>query len=101
MSSWSSSSLAASDGNMRKSLLNPSKKKSKQDKMVKKMFGSKNSKSPIGRKFMKSGKDTGKTAPISANNVGPSDEEFDDMLGSSVTNNSNKKKSSTKKKFYG
>lgn len=101
MSTWNSSSLVANDNpKKRKGLLS---RPSKQDKMSKKMFGrSKSGKNPqIGKKFKSKGRGVGDKSSKKVSMIGPSDEEFDDMMESTVTNNPNKKKSSITKKFFG
>lgn len=94
MAAYNSSSLVARDG---PSIFKTSNsKKSKQDKMVKIMFKSKHGKAPIGKKFRKHGKDVGNKKPITAKGVGPSEEEFDNMI-----NETSKVKKGAKRKFFG
>lgn len=94
MAAWNSSSLAASDG---KGIFKTTKsKKSKQDKMTKMMFGHKGGKAPLGKKFMKKGKGVGSKTSVSAKGIGPSEEEFDNMM----TDSSKTPKKGASRKFF-
>ena len=97
MAAYHTSSLVARDGPGIFKATNNKKKNSKQDKMQKMMFKSKNGKAPIGKKFVKHGKGVGNKTPISANSIGPSDEEFDDIM----TDSSKTPKKGAKRKFFG
>ncbi len=113
MSFVTSTSLAASDsmkGLKRHSssglLKHTSERMSKQHIMAMKMFGSKKGMHgkdlKIGKKFRKSGKGIMHGATSGDNgSIGPSVEEFDDMMKSSVTHNPNKKKSLFSRKQFG
>lgn len=109
MAAWNSSSLAASDGIRRHSsglLKNTKERQSKQAIMGKAMFGSKRGMHgkdlQIGKKFKKMGKGImhGATSGDSGS-IGPSVEEFDDMLSKAGTtsNIGKKKKMFTRKQF--
>jgi|SRR5579863_1965194 len=106
MSAWESSSLAASDGLTRHSsglLKNTKLRLSKQHIMSNKMFGSKMGKHgkdfKIGKMFKKKGKGImkGSTTAEPHKGIGPSVEEFDDMMGNA--SKSLKKKGFSRKMF--
>ena len=113
MSSWSSSSLATSDGAIRhksKLLTNTKERLSKQHIMGNRMFGSRKGMHGkdfmIGKKFKKVGKGVmhGSTSGESHKGIGPSAEEFDDMMMNSsegMKTSKNKKKNGFTRKMFG
>lgn len=106
MAAWNSSSLSFSDGLKRHKsglLKNTSERLSKQHIMGKAMFGNKFGKHGkdfgIGKKFKKEGKGIIKSMkPSSGGSIGPSVEEFDDML-SKQTGTKKKKNIFSRKQF--
>ena len=108
MAAWSSSSLSASDGLKRHSsglFKNTKERLSKQAMMGKKMFGSRfgshGKDLQIGKKFKKKGKGVihGATSGEKSGGIGPSVEEFDDMMDKASKSPSMKKKGFSRKMF--
>ena len=99
MPAWQSSSLAVSDGMTRHSnsglLKNTKERLSKQHIMGKAMFGNKTGRHgkdlQIGKKFRRKGKGIMHGSTSSQHgSIGPSVEEFDDMMQSQKTGNNKK-----------
>lgn len=113
MPAWSSSSLAVSDTahtlpRHRSGLIKFNGGHTKTDMVSKKMFGSRFGKHgkdfQIGKKFRKKGKGVGKSiGDMKSSSIGPSVDEFDDMMkkASSVTHNQSKKRSMFQRKQFG
>jgi len=113
MAVYKSSSLVASDahelprhdgsGFVKNGLFRHSKQHMVEKKMFGRRMGRHGKDFQIGKKFKsKKAKDVNMSMKgMSSHSIGPSTEEFDDMLKSSVTHNPRKKKSSISKKFFG
>lgn len=111
MAAWNSSSLAVSDGGTRhkSKLLNNTKERlSKSHIMAHRMFGSRMGKHgedfKVGSKmFRKKGKGVmhGSTSGEPHKGIGPSVEEFDDMMMNSGDGMKKKKKSGFSRKMFG